>query len=82
MESSKGFETASTNFDIEQMEGELKKKNGEWFQLSCALILGPRASNSIEFAPWRGPFASPGWVRQKVHSCRSKELSNALIVSS
>jgi hypothetical protein len=40
--------------------------------------LGLRASNSLGFAHWRGPFASPGWVPQKVHNCRSKELCKGL----
>jgi len=42
--------------------------------------LGLTASNSSGFTHWRGPFASPGWVPQKVHNCRSKGLCKGLAV--
>jgi hypothetical protein len=41
--------------------------------------LGLKASDSLRFAHSGGPFASPGWVPQKVHDDRSKELFKALI---
>ncbi|MCW3978072.1 MAG: hypothetical protein NWE77_09080, partial [Candidatus Bathyarchaeota archaeon] len=40
--------------------------------------LGLTASNSLQFAHWRGPFASPRWAPQKAHEGRSKELCKGL----
>ncbi|MEE9402170.1 MAG: hypothetical protein V3V47_03120, partial [Desulfobacteria bacterium] len=40
--------------------------------------LGLTASNSLQFAYWRGPFASPRWAPQKAHEGRSKELCKGL----
>jgi hypothetical protein len=44
--------------------------------------LGLTASNSLQFAHQGGPFASPGWVSQKVHNDRLKWLRKGLTVIS
>jgi len=48
--------------------------------VKLALKLGPRASDSSRFSHLRGPLTAAGWVPQKAHNERSKELCKGLVV--